>query len=71
MPCCIVLCTPIKLALLDKAGIQAEIYQHVLQYDKCNRDELNNLNVNADEYTQTYLNTVNWPDQSINALLKV
>ncbi len=65
----VVLSTPIKLALLDKTGIQGEIYQHVLQYEKCNWGELDNLNVNADEYTQSYLNAVSWADQSMNALL--
>jgi len=67
----VILSTPIKLALLDKAGIQGEIYQHALQYEKCNWDELNNLNVNADEFTQSYLNAVNWADQSMRALLVV
>lgn len=67
----VTLSTSIKLALLDKTGIQGEIYQHVLQYEKCNWDELNNSNVNVDEYTQSYLNVVNWADQSINALFKV
>lgn len=67
----VILSTPIKLALLDKAGIQGEVYQHVLQYEKCNWDELNKLNVNANEYSQSYLNAVNWADQNIKALLNV
>ena len=67
----VILSTPIKLALLDKSGIQGEIYQHVLQYEKCNWDELNTLNINADEYTQSYLKAANWADQSMKALLKV
>ena len=67
----VILSTPIKLALLDKSGTQGEIYQHVLQYEKCNWDELNTLNVNTDEYTQSYLKAVNWADQSMEALLKV
>lgn len=65
----VTLSTPVKLALLDKTGIQGEIYQHVLQYEKCNWDEINNLNANADEYTQSYLNAVNWADLSIETLL--
>ena len=65
----VVLSTPIKLALLDKSGIQGEIYQHVLQYEKCDWDDLNNSNVNADEYTQSYLNAVDWADHSMKACL--
>ena len=63
------LSTPIKLALLDKTGIQGEIYDQVLQYEKCLWDELDNKNTNPMEYTQSYLNAVNWADQSMNALL--
>jgi len=65
----VILSTPIKLALLDKAGIQGEVYQKVLQYEKCNWDELNSLNVNADEITHSYLNAVNWADENMKSLL--
>ena len=65
----VVLSTPIKLALLDKTGVQGEIYQQVLQYEKCYWDDLNNKNMNADDYTSAYLNALNWADESMNALL--
>ncbi|MGB5275901.1 MAG: HDOD domain-containing protein, partial [Gammaproteobacteria bacterium] len=67
----VVLSTPIKLALLDKMGIQGELYQRVLHYEKCNWDELNNLNVNTNEYAQSYVNAVTWADQSMKAILNV
>ena len=65
----ITLSTPIKLALLVKSGIQGEIYEQALQYEKCYWDELNNSKINTDEYTRSYLNAVNWADQSMYTLL--
>lgn len=65
----VTLSTPIKLALLDRTGIQGEIYKQVLQYEKCLWDELDNNNTNPMQYTQSYLNAVNWADQSMKALL--
>jgi EAL and modified HD-GYP domain-containing signal transduction protein len=67
----VILSTPIKLALLDKTGVQGEIYQQVLHYEKCNWDELNKLNVNANEFARSYLNAVNWADQNMKTLLEV
>ncbi len=65
----ITLSTPIKLALLDRSGIQGEIYQQALNYEKCYWDELNNSKINTEEYTRSYLNAVNWADQSMHTLL--
>ncbi len=65
----VILSTEIKLALLDYAGIQGEIYKYVLQYEKCNWNELNNSDINAAEFIQSYLTAVNWADQSMKALL--
>ena len=65
----IILSTPIKLALLDKSGIQGEIYEQALQYEKCYWDELDHSKINIDEYSRSYLNAVNWADQSMYALL--
>ena len=65
----VTLSTSIKLALLDKAGVQGEIYDQVLQYEKCLWDELDNNITNPMEYTQSYLNAVNWADKNMNALL--
>ena len=64
------LSTPIKLALLDKSGIQGQIYQQVLLYEKCRWDELNDNNATSDEFTLSYVNAVNWADQSMNVLLR-
>ena len=65
----VILSTDIKLALLDYAGVQGEIYHYVLQYEKSNWDELNNSNINAEEFIQSYLTAVNWADQSMKSLL--
>jgi len=67
----VILSTEIKLALLDKVGTQGEIYNYVLQYEKCNWDELIKSNVNSTEYIQAYLTAVNWADQSMKALTDV
>lgn len=65
----VTLSDPIRLALLDKAGVQGEIYQRVLQYEKCNWDELTESGVDANEFIQTYLTAVHWADQSMKSLL--
>lgn len=65
----VILSTPVKLALLDKSGIQGEIYKHVLQYEKCSWDELLSAKIDIDEYIHSYLQAVHWADQSMGALL--
>ena len=65
----VILSTPIKLALLDQTGPQGEIYKHVLQYEKCNWDEINKLGDNADEFIQSYLTAVHWADESMRSLI--
>jgi len=65
----VILSTEIKLALLDKVGVHGEIYNQVLQYEKCNWDELNEADINAEEYIQSYLMAVDWADKSMRALL--
>ncbi len=59
----------IKFALLDKEGDQGNIYQHVLEYEKSNWDELKNLDINNEEYMQSYLTAVQWADQCMKSLL--
>ena len=66
----VILSTEIKLALLDYAGPQGAIYSDVLQYEKSNWDELNNSDIDADKFTQSYLTAVNWADESTQSLLK-
>lgn len=65
----VVLSTPIKLALLDKAGPQGELYQYVLQYEQCDWDEISRLGEQRELFTQSYLEAVHWADQSIKSLL--
>jgi len=65
----VILSTPIKLALLDKSGIQGEIYQYVLQYEKCDWDELNHSNIDIQDFIQSYLTAVYWADENMKALL--
>jgi EAL and modified HD-GYP domain-containing signal transduction protein len=65
----VALSTPIKLALLDKAGVQGEIYRQVLQYERCHWDELDSTDASPDEYTLSYIDAVNWADQSMSALI--
>jgi len=65
----VILSTPIKLALLDQTGPQGEIYKHVLQYEKCNWDDINKLGDNADEFIQSYLTAVHWADESMRSLI--
>ena len=66
----VILSTPVRLALLDKEGVQGEIYEYVLQYEKCNWDELNESKMDANEYIQSYLTAVYWAEQSMSALLE-
>ena len=66
----VILSTEIKLALLDYAGPQGAIYNDVLQYEKSNWDELNNSDIDADKFTQSYLTAVNCADESTQSLLK-
>ena len=65
----VILSTDIKLALLDYEGVQGEIYNYVLQYEKSNWNELNSSDINAEEFIQSYLTAVNWADQSMKSLL--
>ncbi len=67
----VILSTDIKLALLDYSGVQGEIYKYVLQYEKCNWDELYHSNINTSEFIQSYLTAVNWADESMKALITV
>ena len=65
----VILSTPVKLALLDKSGVQGEIYKHVLQYEKSSWDELLAAKIDTEEYIHSYLKAVLWADQSMSALL--
>ncbi|VAW66835.1 Predicted signal transduction protein [hydrothermal vent metagenome] len=65
----VILSIPIKLALLDQSGIQGEIYSHVLKYEKCDWHELQNSDIDAPQYIQSYLSAVHWTDQNIKGLL--
>lgn len=65
----VILSTPIKLALLDQAGIQGEIYKNVLQYEKCNWDEIHRFDGDSAEYIQAYLTAVHWADENMRSLL--
>jgi len=65
----VILSTDIKLALLDYAGNQGEIYKYVLQYEKSNWNDLNESNINAEEFIQSYLTAVNWADESMKSLI--
>ena len=64
----VILSTDIKLALLDYEGSQGEIYKFVLQYEKSNWDELNESDIDAEEFIQSYLTAVNWADESMKSL---
>jgi len=66
----VILSTPIKMALLDHAGIQGEIYAMVLHYDLFEWDELANASIPAGNLAEAYLLAIQWADQSINSLLK-
>ena len=66
----VILSTEIKLALLDHEGPQGEIYSNVLHYEKSNWDELNELDIDADQFIQSYLTAVLWADESMQSLLK-
>jgi len=65
----VILSTDIKLALLDYAGNQGEIYKYVLQYEKSNWNELNVSDIDAEEFIQSYLTAVNWANQSMKSLI--
>jgi len=65
----VILSSEVKLALLDYSGVQGEIYHYVLQYEKSNWDELLSSSINAEEFIQSYLEAVNWADESMKSLL--
>jgi len=65
----VILSTDVKLALLDYAGHQGEIYNYVLQYEKSNWSELVDSDINANEFIQSYLQAVHWADESMKSLL--
>ncbi len=64
----VILSAPVKLALLDKIGDHGKIYQMVLDYERCNWEELLQHGLSADQLLECYLESVEWADQSINAL---
>ncbi|RDH83899.1 MAG: hypothetical protein DIZ80_07115 [endosymbiont of Galathealinum brachiosum] len=66
----VILSTEIKLALLDHKGPQGEIYNYVLQYEKSNWNELNNSDINSEQFIQSYLTAVHWADENMLSLLK-
>lgn len=65
----VILSSEIKLALLDKTGLQGEIYERVLQYEKSNWDQLDSSDINADAFIESYLSAVHWTDESIKSLV--
>lgn len=65
----VILSMSVKLALLDKSGVPGEIYNQVLQYEKCSWDELDASVIDAEAYIQSYLSAVDWADKSMRALL--
>lgn len=66
----VILSTPIKMALLDQAGIQGEIYKLVLHYDLFEWDELADASIPAGKLAEAYLASIQWADQNIKSLLK-
>ncbi len=64
----VILSVPIKMALLDKAGMQGKIYEMVLDYEHFHWQELSQSNVPADVLVESYIEAVEWADDSIKAL---
>ena len=67
----VTLSVPIKMALLDKAGDHGEIYKRVLEYERSHWEELNNIDIEADEFVQAYLKAVHWADETMQSLREV
>ena len=64
----VILSVPIKLALMDQAGEQGEILKMVLNYEQLSWDELINSSASTKDLVESYIEAVNWADQSIKAL---
>lgn len=64
----VILSSPIKMALLDKSGKQGEIYQHVLDYEQSNWDDLIAADIDASSYIHAYSRAVLWADESLKSL---
>jgi len=65
----VILSTDIKLALLDYAGNQGEIFKYVLMYEKNNWNELYGSTIAANSFIQSYLTAVNWADKTAKSLI--
>jgi EAL and modified HD-GYP domain-containing signal transduction protein len=63
------LSTPIKLALLDNAGVHGAILHQVICHELGDWDALRSTGMSASEYTKTYLEAVRWADQTMAALM--
>lgn len=66
----IILSTPIRLALLDKAGKHGDILQQVLLYEEGNWDELLKSSTCPDIYRNLYLESIRWADYTTAALVQ-
>ncbi len=64
----VILSTPIKMALLDKAGPQGEIYRDVVEYEQSNWDELSCADIDVTGYIQAYIEAIHWTDESLKTL---
>ena len=64
----VILSVPIKMALLDQVGTPGEIYQLVLDYERFNWEALKDHRVSTDILVTSYIEAVEWADQSIKAL---
>lgn len=64
----VTLSSAIKMALLDRVGEHGEIYQMVLDYERCQWDRLLNGEVPVAELVDCYIEALEWADRSIHAL---
>ena len=66
----VILSTPVKLALLDKAGPQGDIYQMVLDYEHFNWDRLSARDIPTAVFVEAYIEAIEWANANLNALAR-
>ncbi|MFK5913143.1 MAG: HDOD domain-containing protein [Woeseiaceae bacterium] len=62
------LSTSIKLALLDYEGESGSILHNIIHYEKGEWDKLLENSVNADMFSECYIEAVKWADSTIESL---
>ena len=64
----VILSGPVKMALLDQYGEHGEIYRQVLLYESHQWDKLPLTDIDPNDYSNAYIESVLWADTTIKSL---